>query len=177
MKPNHLFAILALALSFLSINASATGWGSTYPYDGPQYFADSSEGYAYIWTYSGIDNNGCKSCTPYHPSYECGPHTVGMNLKARQPNTRDNDYTYTCTATNGDSFNVLPADGPQYFNNTFGGVAYRWRYVNTDNNGCKSCRPYSPNFLCSRHTVGQTMKARQPGTRDNDYVYECTEEY
>lgn len=77
-----------------------TGYGSRYPSDGPQYFANTYWGSAYTWRYVQTDTNSCRSCIPYDPYFQCNRRTVGQRMKSPQPRTRDNDYVYQCLQEN-----------------------------------------------------------------------------
>ena len=68
---------------------------------------------------------------------------------------------------------AMPADGPQYFSNSVSGTM--WVYSTTDDKGCRNCSAYNSQLVCDTTTLGQTMKYRQPGTRDNDYIYTCVQ--
>lgn len=58
----------------------------------------SREGSRYEWVFSYIDHSGgCQSCEFSCSAPRCSSDTVQLRKACRVPNTKDDNYVYTCT--------------------------------------------------------------------------------
>ncbi len=172
------FFIAVMAVISIGSISEAQFNDPSFPPNVPQ-LGLSNTTYGYAWAYAGTDNNGCNSCGGYSPQKLCGQHSVGQRMKSRVPGTNNNDYKYECRPVQmfpGQdlrSFQNLPWNGPQYFQNTV--YAWQWIYLGMDHNGCHECTRYVnlQTRVCGPEIEGLKMARRQQGSSNNDFTFQC----